>query len=62
MDITDLTTLLGNYAFPIVCVFGMFLMWNKERQDHKDEMSEVTKAVQNNNTLLEKILTKLEDH
>ena len=60
MEITELTTLLGNYAFPVVCVIAMFMMWNKERVDHKDEMSEVTKAVQNNNTLLEKILTKLE--
>ena len=60
MEITDLTTLLGNYAFPVVCVIAMFMMWNKERVDHKDEISNVTKAVQNNNTLLEKILTKLE--
>ena len=59
MEIAELSTLLGNYAFPIVCVIAMFVMWDKERKDHKSEVAEMTKAVQNNNTLLEKILTKL---
>lgn len=59
MELSELTTLLGNYAFPIVCVIAMFFMWDKERKDHKSEVSEMTKAVQNNNMLLEKILTKL---
>lgn len=59
MELAELSTLLGNYAFPVVCVIAMFVMWDKERKDHKSEVSEMTKAVQNNNTLLEKILTKL---
>lgn len=59
MELAELSTLLGNYAFPVVCVIAMFVMWDKERKDHKSEVGEMTKAVQNNNTLLEKILTKL---
>lgn len=59
MEITEISTLLGNYAFPIVCVIAMFYMWNKEREDHKTEVKQMTEAVNNNTTVLEKILTKL---
>lgn len=60
MEISELTTLLGNYAFPIVCVIAMFFMWNKEREDHKIEVKQMTEAVNNNTVALEKILTRLE--
>lgn len=60
MEISELTTLLGNYAFPIVCVIAMFFMWNKEREDHKTEVKQMTEAVNNNTVALEKILTRLE--
>ena len=59
MEIAELTTLLGNYAFPIVCVIAMFIMWNKERVDHKEEVSKMTEAVNNNTIVLRQILTKL---
>lgn len=59
MEIADLTTLLGNYAFPIVCVVAMFFMWNKERIDHKEEVTKMTEAVNNNTVVLKQILIKL---
>ena len=59
MEIADLTTLLGNYAYPSVCVIAMVYMGNKEREDHKTEVKQMTEAVNNNTTVLEKILTKL---
>ena len=59
MEITELTTLLGNYAFPIVCVIAMFVMWDKERREHKEEVMKMTEAVNNNTTVLKQILTKL---
>ena len=59
MEITELTTLLGNYAFPIVCVIAMFFMWNKERVDHKEEVRQMTEAVNNNTIVLRQILTKI---
>lgn len=59
MEIADLTTLLGNYAFPIVCVIAMFFMWNKERIDHKEEVTKMTEAVNNNTVVLKQILIKL---
>lgn len=59
MELTELTTLLGNYAFPIVCVIAMFVMWDKERRDHKEEVTKMTEAVNNNTTVLKQILVKL---
>ena len=59
MEINEIATLLSNYCFPIVCVIAMFNMFNKEREDHKAEVKGMTEAVNNNTTVLEKILTKL---
>lgn len=59
MELSELTTLLGNYAFPVVCVIAMFVMWDKERREHKEEVMKMTEAVNNNTTVLKQILTKL---
>ena len=40
----------------------MFAMLNKEREEHKSEMSEVTKAIQNNTLALQALKDKLDDH
>lgn len=59
MDAAQITTLISNIGFPIACVVAMFAMWNKEREDHKDEVTKMTEAVNNNTTVLKQILTKL---
>ena len=59
MDAAEITTLISNIGFPIACVVVMFAMWNKEREDHKEEVTRMNEAVNNNTTVLEKILTKL---
>ncbi len=66
MDVQAVTTLVGSLGFPIACALGMFIMWDKERQEHKAEVVELTKNMTeqsaktveaiNNNTLA---LTKL---
>ena len=53
MDVSALTTLIANLGFPIACVIAMFYMWNKEREDHKAEMREVTQAITNNTLALQ---------
>lgn len=55
MSIELLQTLIGNLGFPIACVVAMFVMWNKEREDHKAEISKVTEALNNNTQALIKI-------
>ncbi len=55
MSIEVLQTLIGSLGFPIACVIAMFWMWNKEREDHKQEISKVTEALNNNTQALIKI-------
>lgn len=55
MEIEMVQTLIGSLGFPIACVIAMFYMWNKEREDHKVEMSRVTEALNNNTLALQKL-------
>lgn len=59
MDAGALTTLISNLGFPIACVVVMFWMWNKEREDHKQEMKEVTTAVTNNTIAVNSLVNSL---
>ncbi len=59
MDVIEMfTQLIQNVGFPIACVVAMFHFWNKEREDHKQELTSVTEAL-NNNTL---VLQSIRDH
>lgn len=55
MSIELLQTLIGTLGFPIACVIAMFWMWNKEREDHKQEVNKMTEALNNNTQALIKI-------
>lgn len=57
MDMSAVTTLIGSLGFPIAACIYCFWMLNKEREEHKAEMAEVTKAI-NNNTLAVTTLTE----
>lgn len=57
MDISVLVQLIGSLGFPIAACIGCFWMLNKERDDHKAEMTKVTEAI-NNNTLALTTLTE----
>ena len=66
MDVIEIITqLIQNVGFPIACVIAMFHFWNKEREDHKQELTSVTEALTsvmealNNNTL---VLQSIRDH
>ena len=59
MDVSALSTLIANLGFPIACVITMFYMWNKEREDHKAEMREVTQAITNNTLALQRLADTL---
>lgn len=60
MDVTAISTLISNLGFPIACVFAMFFMWNKEREEHKAEMQEVSKAITNNTIALNRLVDKID--
>lgn len=55
MDVGVIQQLIGTLGFPIACVIAMFYMWNKEREDHKTEMQNMTNALNNNTQALIKI-------
>ena len=61
MDVGTVQSLIGSLGFPIACVISMFWMWNKEREDHKTEMQEVTKAIENNTRALTTLVAKLSE-
>lgn len=71
MDANVIITMVGSLGFPIVACIFMAIFFNKVnenyRQDikelstnHKEEMNKVTEAINNNNSLLERILDRLD--
>lgn len=70
MEFDAIITAIQSLGFPIACVIAMFLMWQKEVQSHKEEMTEMrvsmeeqnratVEALNNNTQILNRILTKL---
>ena len=55
MDVSLMTQLITNMGFPIACVIALFWSWNKEREDHKAELEQITTALNNNTQALIKI-------
>lgn len=62
MDIQAIASLIGSLGFPIAACIAMFSMLNKEREEHKSEMTQVTEAIQNNTLALQALRDKLDDH
>lgn len=58
MDINAITTLISNVGVPCACLIATFYLWFKETEAHKEEMINMTEAL-NNNTIA---LTKLTEH
>lgn len=70
VDWGGITQVIQSLGFPIACVVAMFVMWQREVEAHKaevdamnqriDEMAKATvTALNNNTTILQKILTKI---
>lgn len=52
----EFVNLISNVGFPIACVAVMFWMLEKERQSHKEEMSELSKTIANNTSVMQQVL------
>lgn len=72
MDFTNVTTLIGSFGFPIVAciVMGWYVKYQMDEsnkrldritEEHKQEVSEVTKALNNNTIALEKLCERIGD-
>lgn len=71
MTVQDVMTLIQTVGFPIV-MCGLMAWYVKyisdknreqitaEREAHKEEMSEVVKAINNNTVVIEKLIAKLD--
>lgn len=60
MDFNVITQIISNLGFPIACVVAMFWMLNKERDAHKAETAELSKAIENNTNVMTQVLDKLD--
>lgn len=64
MDVANISQLVSNLGFPIVCVGVMFWMQNKERESHAAESERWTEVVRENTEALrdlKEVVTVLKD-
>lgn len=59
MVVTEITQLISTLGFPIVCCIALFWKMNKQDENHKEEMSKMTDALNNNTVALTKLSDKL---
>lgn len=60
MDMDAIVSLFSNLAVPVACLVTTFYLWNKEREDHKQEQKELAEAIANNTLVMQKLVDKLE--
>lgn len=60
MDINAVTTAISTLGFPIVMCGAMFRYMIKEKDAHKEEMSSMTEALNNNTIILQKLCDRLD--
>lgn len=67
----DIVSIISAVGFPIVAAIGCgyFVKWQYEqnlkqteemRKEHRDEVQKMTEAINNNNTLLQRLLDRLD--
>ena len=60
MDISAIMEMFTQVGVPIACLVVTFSLWNKEREDHKQEMKEVTQTITQNTLAIQKLTDKLD--
>lgn len=60
MDVNTLIQLVGSLGFPIVACGALFWRMIKSDEQHKEEMSKMSEALNNNTSALVKLTEKLE--
>lgn len=59
--INTVTQVVGSLGFPIVMCFYMMKQNREMDKDHKEEVSQLREAVENNTLMMQKIFDKLEE-
>ena len=60
MDGSAIASLISQVGFPIACCCVMFYTLTREQDSHKQEMSAMVEAVNNNTIALTKLVDKIE--
>lgn len=55
-----ITQLIGSLGFPIVMCFYLIKVNKESSQDHKEEVSQLRKAVENNTMVVQRVLDRME--
>lgn len=58
MTPVDVTNMIGNYGFPIVCCGAMFWYMIKKDIQHKEESENMRKAIENNTLVIQQLVDK----
>ena len=59
MEFQEILTAVSTVGFPIVMCGGLFWYMINQRESHKEEMSKMTEAINNNTIVLQKLLDKM---
>ena len=61
MDVQTISQLIATIGFPIAACCAIFYMMNKEREDHKNEVSMLKDVISNINETLASLKQLIED-
>ena len=61
MDFTTVTQFVSTLGFPIAVCLICFWYINKREEQHKDEVTELSKAINNNTLVMQKLVDRLGD-
>ena len=59
MDTSAIVQLISSLGFPIACCIAMFWQNNKLNESHKEEVSKLNEAINNNTIALNHTIDKL---
>lgn len=57
----ELINAIGTLGFPIVACGALFWQLNKTNENHKEEVKQLTTAIENNTIALTKIAERMDD-
>lgn len=61
MDLNTIGQFVSTLGFPIAVCLICFWYINKREEQHKDEVTELAKAINNNTIVMQKLVDRLEE-
>lgn len=62
MDYETIISLIGSVGFPIICCLMMWKQMLTMDANHKEEITKLNEAINNNTKVMEKVLDKIGDN